>query len=98
VALTIYWSKRADRKFDKIIDYLEGEWGVSVAKAFVKKVYDFLDILIEFQEIGSIEHVERNIRGFVIVKQLTLFYKIKEDKIILLNFFYNRQNPKRKKY
>jgi len=64
----------------------------------VKKVYDFLDILIEFQEIGSLEHVERNIRGFVIVKQITLFYKIKDDKIILLNFFDNRQHPKRKRY
>jgi hypothetical protein len=64
----------------------------------VKKVYDFLDILIEFPEIGSIEHAEKNIRGFVIVKQLTLFYKITEDKIILLNFFDNRQSPERKKY
>ncbi|RPH29901.1 MAG: type II toxin-antitoxin system RelE/ParE family toxin [Bacteroidales bacterium] len=82
MALTIYWSKRADRKFDKIISYLEEEWGDTVTKAFVKKVYDFLDILIEFPEIGSVEHAERNIRGFVIVKQLTLFYKIKEDKII----------------
>ncbi len=98
MALTIYWSKRADNKFDKIIDYLEGEWGETVTKAFVKKVYDFLDILIEFPEIGGIEHIERNIRGFVIVKQLTIFYKIKEDKIILLNFFDNRQNPKTKKY
>jgi len=40
------------------------------------------------------EHPEREIRGFVIVKQLTLFYKIKQDKIILLNFYDNRQNPK----
>ncbi len=98
MALDIYWSKRADKKFDKIIGYLDEEWGEAVTKAFVKKVYDFIDILIEFPEIGSIEHAERNIRGFVIVKQLTLFYKIQDDKIILLNFFDNRQNPKRKKY
>lgn len=98
MALTIYWSKRADNKFDKIISYIEKEWGEVVARAFVKKVYDFLDILVEFPEIGSMEHADREIRGFVIVKQLTLFYKIKEDKIILLNFFDNRQNPKRKKF
>lgn len=98
MALTIYWSRRADNKFDKIISYIDDEWGEVVARAFVKKVYDFLDILIEFPEIGSIEHVERGIRGFVIVKQLTIFYKIKDDKIILLNFFDNRQSPKRKKY
>lgn len=98
MALTLYWSTRADKKFDEIIEYLLQEWGETVTKAFVKKVYDFLDILIEFPEIGSIEHVERNIRGFVIVKQLTVFYKIENDKIVLLNFFDNRQNPKRKKY
>ncbi len=98
MALTLYWSTRADKKFDEIIEYVLQEWGETVTKAFVKKVYDFLDILIEFPEIGSIEHVERNIRGFVIVKQLTVFYKIENDKIVLLNFFDNRQNPKRKKY
>lgn len=98
MALTIYWSKRADNKFDKIISYIDEEWGEVVARAFVKKVYDFLDILVEFPEIGSVEHAEREIRGFVIVKQLTLFYKIKEDKIILLSFFDNRQNPKRKRF
>ena len=98
MALTLYWSTRADKKFDEIIEYLLQEWGETVTKAFVKKVYDFLDILVEFPEIGSIEHVERNIRGFVIVKQLTVFYKIENDKIVLLNFFDNRQNPKRKKF
>ena len=98
MALTIYWSKRADNKFDKIISYIDEEWGEVVARAFVKKVYDFLDILVEFPEIGSVEHAEREIRGFVIVKQLTLFYKIKDDKIILLNFFDNRQNPKRRRF
>ncbi|HRX12891.1 MAG TPA: type II toxin-antitoxin system RelE/ParE family toxin [Draconibacterium sp.] len=98
MALTLYWSTRADKKFDEIIEYLLQEWDETVTKAFVKKVYDFLDILVEFPEIGSIEHVERNIRGFVIVKQLTVFYKIENEKIVLLNFFDNRQNPKRKKY
>jgi plasmid stabilization system protein ParE len=98
MALTIYWSKRADKKFDKIIAYLEQEWGEAVTQAFVRKVYDFLDILLEFPELGSFENAERNIRGFVIVKQLTIFYKITEDRIIILNFFDNRQNPIRKKY
>jgi plasmid stabilization system protein ParE len=98
MALTIYWSKRADSKFDRIIEFIHNEWGETVTKAFVKKVYDFLDILEEFPEIGTLENKERNIRAFVIVRQLTLFYKIQDNKIILLNFFDNRMNPKRKKY
>ena len=97
MALEIYWSKRADKKFDNILEYLQEEWGEKVTGAFVKKVYDFLDVLVDFPEIGTMENKQRNIRGFVIVKQITLFYKIKNHKIILLNFFDNRQNPKKKK-
>jgi plasmid stabilization system protein ParE len=74
------------------------EWGKRVTSAFVKKVYDFLDVLIEFPEIGSLENSEINIRGFVIVRQITIFYKISGDRIILLNFFDNRQGKKGKKY
>ena len=98
MALTIYWSKKADEKFDQVIKYLVDEWGENVTRAFVRKVYDFLDILSEFPEIGTVENIERKIRGFVIVKQLTVFYKIQKEKIVLLDFFDNRQNPKRKKF
>ncbi len=98
MALTIHWSKRADKKFDNILEYLILEWGETVTKAFVKKVYDFLDILGELPEIGSLEHKSKNIRGFVLVKQITVFYKVKGNQIIILNFFDNRQGPKRKKF
>ncbi len=59
MALAIYWTRHADKKFDQIIDYLFIEWGESVAKAFTRKVYDFLDILSEFPEIGTIENKEK---------------------------------------
>jgi plasmid stabilization system protein ParE len=98
MALEIYWSKRAAKRFDSILDYLEDEWGRNSVSLFVKKVYDFLDILSTYPEIGTIENKELNIRGFVIVRQLTIFYQIREDKIVLLNFYDNRQRPKSKRY
>ena len=98
MALTIFWSKKADEKFDQIIKFLIEEWGEKTTKSFIRKVYDFLEILQEFPEIDTVENKKSNIRGFVIIKQLTLFYKIKQDKIILLNFYDNRMNPRRKKY
>lgn len=98
MAVTLKWSKEADKKFDKIIEYLEKEWGENVVRAFVKKTYDFLYLLCEFPEIGSVECAERQIRGFVLTKQVTVFYKLKSDCIILLSFYDNRQNPKKRKY
>ena len=96
MALKIVWSKRASLKFDQIIAYLIEEWSENSAKQFIGKVFDFLEILSEFPEIGSMENKEKSIRGFTIVKQVNLYYRIKSDKIILILFFDNRQNPKKK--
>ena len=80
-----------------MITYLIEEWGEKSAKQFIGKVFNFLEILSEFPEIGSVENKEKNIRGFTVVKQVNLYYRIKNDKIILILFFDNRQNPKKKK-
>lgn len=96
MALEIFWSKRADIKFDRILEFLMEEWGEVVTRSFVKKVYEFLDVVVEFPEIGTIENANKNIRGFVIVKQITLFYKISGNQIIVLNFFDNRQSPEKR--
>ena len=98
MALEILWTKQADRKFDKIIDYLLHKWNQRVTESFVKKVYDTLDILSEYPEIGTIEHKEKGIRGFTIVKQVNLFYKVSDNKLIILNFFDNRQSPEKKRF
>ncbi|MBU2445136.1 MAG: type II toxin-antitoxin system RelE/ParE family toxin [Bacteroidetes bacterium] len=98
MALEIYWSKRADKKFDKILEYLLVEWGERITGTFVKKVYDFLDILSEFPEIGTIENKEKGIRGFTIVKQINIFYKVSGYTIIILDFFDNRQDLEKKRF
>lgn len=98
MALKIQWSKRADRKFDKIIEYLLVEWNEQITEAFVKKVYEFIDTLADFPEIGIIENKEKAIRGFTIVKQINIFYHIDDSQIIILDFFDNRQAPKKKRY
>ena len=98
MALALHWSKRSDKQFDRILEYLLLEWGESVTKSFVKEIYDFLDILSEFPEIGTIENEEKGIRGITIIEQIDLYYKIEGSKIILINFFDNRQNPKKKRF
>ena len=67
MALDLEWSKNADQKFDEILKYLNENWGQKVTKVFVKKVYNFLDILVEFPEIGTLEHKVKGIRGFTLI-------------------------------
>ena len=95
---TIVWNRRASNNFNSIITYLQNEWGDRVTRNFVIRTYQILELLAENPEMGSVEHFEKQIRGFVITKHNTLFYRIEEDKLILLNFFDNRQHPRKKSY
>ena len=96
MALTIRWSTRADIKLDQLIIYLETEWGGNVVKAFMRKLYDFLEILSEFPEIGSMQYPEKQIRGFSLTKQISIFYRIDDNQIVLLDIFDNRADPAKK--
>ncbi|HKL34155.1 MAG TPA: type II toxin-antitoxin system RelE/ParE family toxin [Tangfeifania sp.] len=98
MALEIYWSKRAEKQLDEILLFLQNEWGENVTKNFAKKIYNFLDLLSKYPKLGTIENKEKQIRGFPIVKQVNLFYKIDKGRIILLSFFDNRQNPQKRKF
>jgi len=98
MAKKIVWTKRANKKFNNIIDYLESEWGERVTENFVKRTYDVIDLISDYEEIGMLEHPQKNIRGFLLSKHNRLFYRITEKEIILLNFFDTRSGPKRKKF
>jgi plasmid stabilization system protein ParE len=96
MALKIFWTKRASTSFNNILQYLNENFGEIPTKTFAIKVYNFVDNLQDFPELGTIQNSEKQIRGFVIVPQVTIFYKIYDDHIRILNLFDNRMNPQRK--
>jgi len=98
MALKLSWSKQAGIRFDEIIRYLELEFGEKVANTIAQEVYHTLEILTIFPDIGTIENNDFNIRGLIISKQITLFYQIRTGRIILLNFYDNRQRRESRKY
>jgi plasmid stabilization system protein ParE len=96
MAKEIVWTKRANNKFTKIIQFLEEDWGHLVTENFVQRTYTIIDLLAEQPQLGTLENVEKQIRGFVLTKHNRLFYRITENEIILLNFFDTRSKPKRR--
>lgn len=95
---TIVWNRRASDNFNSVINYLQKEWGDKVTRNFVVRTYKIIELLAANPEMGSIEHVEKQIRGILITKHNTLFYRIEEEKLILLSFFDNRQHPRKKSH
>jgi plasmid stabilization system protein ParE len=41
----IVWTKRANSKFNKIVEYLEQEWGPGVTKSFIRRTYDVIELI-----------------------------------------------------
>ncbi|MBX2943688.1 MAG: type II toxin-antitoxin system RelE/ParE family toxin [Cyclobacteriaceae bacterium] len=45
MARKMVWTRRAANKFNKIIDYLDREWGSDVTQSFVRKTYDIIELI-----------------------------------------------------
>jgi plasmid stabilization system protein ParE len=91
MAKKIIWTKRANKRFNKITDYLLKEWGEKVTENFVIRSYDVIELLSEYPDMGTLENPRKGIRGFLITKHNRLFYRVTEKELILLNFFDTRQ-------
>ncbi len=52
----IVWNKRAIRQFLNIQDYLLDEFGEKATKDFTNRVLNFLDLLIKYPELGTLEN------------------------------------------
>ncbi len=89
----VSFTPKAEADFEAIIDYIESEFGFNASSNFKKLVLDFATLMETFPEIGSIEVKEKNIKGLVLHRRLKAFYRIKNDRVIILRLFDTRLNP-----
>ena len=89
-------TKKADKRFDEILEYLDKEFGKLTATKFIERTYSFFDLISEHPQIGRIEDKIKGIYGFVLEKPVTVFYRFTNKEVVILNFFDNRMSPKRK--
>ena len=87
-------TKKADKRFDEILEYLNKEFGKSSTTKLIERTYSFFDLVIKHPQIGRIEDKTKGIYGFVLEKTVSVFYRFTNEEIVILNFFDNRMNPK----
>jgi plasmid stabilization system protein ParE len=95
MARRIVWNKRALEKFDEIVDYLGENFSEKAASNFVRKVFDRLDILSRYPEIGRKSKKNKNIQFHKIDKNRDLYYRVDGEKLIIVYIFDTRQNPEK---
>ena len=93
MAKPIIWQNKAVDQFENIQEYLLSEWGESVVTSFTQQVFQVLELLSRYPKIGPMEVPERNIRGYVVNKQITILYQVEPEAIHILALFDNRQYP-----
>ena len=52
----------------------------------------------EVLEFFGVKYAKQNIRGLLITRHNSMYYKIKNDKVIIINMYDTRMNPKKNPY
>ncbi|MGZ3756093.1 MAG: type II toxin-antitoxin system RelE/ParE family toxin [Mucilaginibacter sp.] len=93
MAFEVVFTKRADRDFENILNYIQSEFGMLIAIQFKDLILEFATLIRSYPEMGVAVLPEKNIRSFVIHRRLKVFYRIKANRVIVLRLFDTRQHP-----
>ena len=92
--IAIYWTPESETTFARNLEYLAGRWNNKVAIDFIRKVDGTLKVIASNPEAFPYYNESLNIRCCVITPQITVYYRIVDNKMIdLLTFWNNYQNP-----
>ena len=91
--LKIRWTEEATKNLENIIIYLETNWTTKELKKFFQKLEKQFLLLSIFPEAYPLSQKKKNIHRCVLTKNLTIYYTVKDDYLVLLSIFDTRQDP-----
>ena len=86
-------SSRAQRDFTNIIEYLQENWSLTEIRRFNKIFKKRIQTIKLFPYSYPSLSNRFNFRKCVLIEQITLYYKINENEIIILSLHDSRSNP-----
>ncbi|NOQ75628.1 MAG: type II toxin-antitoxin system RelE/ParE family toxin [Crocinitomix sp.] len=93
--IELIWSKPAQIDYWENIEFLLDEWTESEASAFIFKTDALLQIIKESPKTFRRFNYKQNIHTVPVTKEINLFYQVRKDKVELLRFWNNHQDPKK---
>jgi hypothetical protein len=91
--MEIVWTFEAKKTFKKNMIYLKNHWTKKEVDNFALEAFRTIEIVQKNPHIGKYSE-DYGCHILVVVKQISLFYEIENNKIILISFWDNRQEPK----
>jgi plasmid stabilization system protein ParE len=89
---SIIWSLTAKFTYNQILEYLFENWTVKELEAFIDRTEEVINHIIGNPLLYPFS-LQGNTHKCVVVKQVSLFYRIKGNTVELLVFWDNRQDP-----
>ncbi|MBK8806438.1 MAG: type II toxin-antitoxin system RelE/ParE family toxin [Bacteroidales bacterium] len=98
--MKIFWSVKAQEEYGKVLEYLEEHWSIQEVERFIKKTESVLNAIQEQPLMYVKSTKKKNVCKALITKHNSFFYYIKplKKEIILLSFWDNRKNPRKRSY
>lgn len=85
----------AQKKLDKLLEYLLASWSEKVRNDFIKKLDHSIAVIRLKPEAFPQSSKQKGLFKCVITKQTTLFYRFNSKQINIVTVFGTRQNPKK---
>lgn len=94
----IIWSNEAEHTFENNLEYLERDWNKKTMISFIDRVDDVLKKISFNPKLFPLYKKHVCIHKCVIIRQITVYYKVESTSIILLTFWNTFQNDDRIKF
>ena len=95
---SIIWSDEAEETFEAMVSYLQEQYSLKTATKFADAVYDKIDILILYPDIGRPSTKNSSVKIVQIDKNVIMFYRFDGNELFIVDIFNTRQDPKLRKY
>lgn len=93
----IIWSEPAQKDYWQNIDFLIENWYNEQVQNFITAVDKCIKTIVKNPKTFALTEY-KNVRSVLVVKQITLFYRIKDENTIeLIRFWNNFQDPQKLK-
>ena|ERR1700748_1060814 len=93
MGLKIVFSDVATDMLVSIAEFIENKWSSKQAKEFLEKVDKTINLAAEHPYMFKVSDFKDNIRIAFVSKQTSFYYRVRENEIIILFFWDNRQDP-----
>ena len=96
--MNIIWDKQAKQRVDDTVEYIAAHFGNRIAAEFLTNVLHSVELLVQMPYLGQEEPLLRkskwHFRSLVIHRQNKLIYLVRNDEILIADFWDTRMNPK----